>query len=617
MENVESTPPRAEVAVRAPGNALQPASPSANDFMLQEYGKTLNLPACFLGTFRLTSMHYSGCPALKMPYFDVSGQEVAARFAIQDPESETGVRFVWKKGSKAVPYGLWWLNEVSTEKSIVIVGSESESHILWKYGVPSLAVVDETVRGLVECLLPLANVKKISVVKNGVGSSHALRLLGGSSLKEKVNLVTLTGGHTSLASIHLQSPQAFREQVKASCRSCTLAEHEEKMRRERAAELWQTCKALAGQPDILSVFAGNLERSGIVGEDRLAKTIYLAVTSRMLKRPVSVAVKGPSSCGKSATTQGTLKFFPPSAFYELSSMTPKALLYSPESFVHRMLVISELDGLNGKFATYLVRSLLSESRIKYETVVGGQPELLEKNGPTGLILTTTKIQWHPENETRMLSLSIDDSPEQTKRVLMATALQDRQAVEMAPWHALQEWLALSERRVAIPFATCIPNLIPDNLPPRVRRDFPALLSLIEAHAILHQATRQRDENGQIVATLADYAAVRELVVDAMAHALQNAVPSTVRGTVEAVKAVTANSPGGASETALARILGLDKSVVSRRLKVASEAGYLTNLEPKPGVPARWVPGKPMPEEEKLLPTVPQLEEALRRCTSKS
>jgi hypothetical protein len=36
---------------------------------------------------------------------------------------------------------------------------------------------------------------------------------------------------------------------------------------------------------------------------------------------------------------------------------------------------------------------------------------------------------------------------------------------------------------------------------RLRRDFKAVLTLIRAHALLHQATRCKDSAGQIVATL--------------------------------------------------------------------------------------------------------------------
>jgi len=67
---------------------------------------------------------------------------------------------------------------------------------------------------------------------------------------------------------------------------------------------------------------------------------------------------------------------------------------------------------------------------------------------------------------------------------------------------------------------------------RLRRDFKALLNLITAHALLHQATRQRDTEGCIIATLEDYAVVRELVADLISEGVEATVPATVRDTVE-------------------------------------------------------------------------------------
>jgi hypothetical protein len=42
---------------------------------------------------------------------------------------------------------------------------------------------------------------------------------------------------------------------------------------------------------------------------------------------------------------------------------------------------------------------------------------VEKNGPVAFLVTTTKSKLHPENETRMLSLEIDDSQMQTRSVV--------------------------------------------------------------------------------------------------------------------------------------------------------------------------------------------------------
>ena len=39
--------------------------------------------------------------------------------------------------------------------------------------------------------------------------------------------------------------------------------------------------------------------------------------------------------------------------------------------------------------------------------------LIEREGPTGLLVTTTAISLHAENETRLISIPVDDTPEQT------------------------------------------------------------------------------------------------------------------------------------------------------------------------------------------------------------
>ena len=58
--------------------------------------------------------------------------------------------------------------------------------------------------------------------------------------------------------------------------------------------------------------------------------------------------------------------------------------------------------------------------------------------------------------------------------------------------------------------------------------------LICAHALLHQAMRQKDEVGRIIATTEDYAAVRELVGDLVAAGVDATVRPEVRETVAAV-----------------------------------------------------------------------------------
>jgi hypothetical protein len=289
-------------------------------------------------------------------------------------------------------------------------------------------------------------------------------------------------------------------------------------------------------------------------------------------------------------------------------MSERALAYSEEPIKHRFLVVYEAAGMSGEFATYLMRSLLSEGKLRYETLEktseGIRPRLIEREGPTGLIVTTTAVKLHPENETRLLSLTVTDTQDQTRAVMAALAEEAGAAApDLEPWHALQIWLENAEHRVWISFAKKLADLIPP-VAVRLRRDFGALLNLIRAHALLHQATRERDAYGCIVATIReDYAAVRELVADLVSEGIEATVPATVRETVEAVKRMREDVKGEPVTVAeLARELKLDRSAVSRRVRNAKDRGYLRDLEENQRKPSRLVPGDDLPDDLQILPS---------------
>jgi len=175
------------------------------------------------------------------------------------------------------------------------------------------------------------------------------------------------------------------------------------------------------------------------------------------------------------------------------------------------------------------------------------------------------------------------------------------------WHALQTWLEAGEHRVTIPYAGALAEKMGD-VAVRLRRDFSVILSLIKAHAILHQATRERDEQGRIVATLADYSRIRELVSGLIAEGVEATVPKTVRQTVEAVdNVITGWGEEHATIKAVAEDLEIDKAAASRRVRSAIGRGYLKNLEDRKGHPARIVLAESMPEDQEILPAPEELE----------
>jgi hypothetical protein len=346
--------------------------------------------------------------------------------------------------------------------------------------------------------------------------------------------------------------------------------------------------ALALEEDILGHFRVDLRRAGVAGEERLAQLVYLALTSRVLpwgrstERPVSVLAKGTTSTGKSLTTQTVLRFLPHEAYVDLGSMSRRFLFYDEETYSHRFLIVPEWASIaEDDELVALLRTLLSEGRIMHGTVEGEgkrSARRIEKEGPTGLIVTTTEGFVDAEMETRCLSLTTDDTPEQTRRVFAVFADQEEElaAVDFAPWHELQSWIgAHGETRVLIPFVRALSELMPAGAT-RLRRDFVSLLCLVRAHAILYQAQRERDPSGRIISTVeGDYGPVRTLVGELIAEGVEASVPARTRETVEAVRDLTAGTIHP-SPKSISDHLGIGRSATYDRIRDALRRGFLVN-----------------------------------------
>jgi len=435
----------------------------------------------------------------------------------------------------------------------------------------------------------LQDVEKVYAVVEPDGGGEAFwQRLASSALREKLYRVELEGAG-DVSELHLQDPESFPKRIEeARGRAAAWLDIAESEVQERAREAWSACERLAHSPDVLDRFAREIGRR-VSGEVRTAKFLYLALTSRVLERPVSVTGKGPSSGGKTYLVERVLDFFPDAAYHALTAMSDRALAYSEEAIKHHFIVFFEAEGMASDFATYLMRSLLSEGRLRYEfvekTSEGLRVRLIEREGPTGLIVTTTAVRMHPENETRLLSLTVTDTREQTRDILASLTKGKTEGTDLTPWRALQDWLAspAAERKVAIPYAPALAELVPP-VAVRLRRDFGALLNLIQTHAILHQASRERNEEGHIVATLGDYARVRDLVDDLISEGIEATVPQSVREVVEAAVQLHEEEDEPVTTAALARELELDRTAASRRVRSAKDRGYLRDLEDNPANP---------------------------------
>lgn len=288
---------------------------------------------------------------------------------------------------------------------------------------------------------------------------------------------------------------------------------------------------LLKSPDILKDMLAFTEKLGFTGEAINQKVLYLSFTSRIMDKSISTIIKGQSSSGKSYLASIVLQLFPKIDILNFSFITPKALIHRERDLSHKILLIAEHTG--GEGADYSIRTLLSEGEIsilisekdKATDKWAGEEKRVQA---TGLVFceTTTQERVHQENQTRLFDLHMDETEDQTKRILSILASQ-REATNSETPEEIKVWRAaqtlLKGFKVHIPYA----GGLADNFTIykiRARRDFQRLLSLIGAHTLLYQYQRETDSEGRLIATVGDFEAILPLAEIVLSQSMKEISP---------------------------------------------------------------------------------------------
>jgi len=275
-----------------------------------------------------------------------------------------------------------------------------------------------------------------------------------------------------------------------------------------------TTNTLHETENLIERFLKDVEERGLVGEQANASTVLLCATSACLSSPLNLTVSGESSAGKNYLLSAVAAFIPEESKKFTSGLTPKALMHAAEDeFQHKAVFIAEYEGVAK--ADYAIRTMQSEKMIEWDFVDTGKGIQKKKNrvkGPAAFLQATTRPVLHPENETRLLFVSVDESSEQTQAILRRQAETAERGALPDDEETIKNWhefiRSLKSMNVAIPFASNLAAHFPVERV-RSRRDFPKLLGLIETSAFIHQYQRAI-QDGRIIAGPHDYYAAKEL-----------------------------------------------------------------------------------------------------------
>jgi len=361
---------------------------------------------------------------------------------------------------------------------------------------------------------------------------------------------------------------------------------------------------LLSSPEFFSSVLVTVKRLGLVGEKKKALVVFLVATSRLLNKPLNLFVKGASSAGKNFLVKTVLGMFPEDAVTEITSVSDKGLYYLEEDLQHRVVYFQEEN--EASQTVHPTRLLLSEGKLVRRVTerVGNSFRTVqhETKGPIACISTTTEDRLAVDDESRHLSIWIDESPEQTANII-ASSLDDAQCIrpiQLKAWHEAQGLLA---ERASLPFElpswfrspVLLGSLNTGDV--RVRRYFPAFAQACKVVCLVRSFQRKRKPR-KLIVSFEDFAVTAIIFDRVFAESLKR--PSDrdleVKRIVERLSAAKRGKPVRATELAEDQHISRDRAYT--KLRRAARAGTVIQANPPtkgnlklflPAPPKRFLP----------------------------
>ena len=336
-------------------------------------------------------------------------------------------------------------------------------------------------------------------------------------------------------------------------------------------------------PDFLNRVVSATRRMGLVGEENNKLVVFLVGTSRVLDKPLCLFVKGPSSAGKNYLTDTVLGLFPESEWRSLTSSSKRSWNYLGEQLEHKIIYLKELNENAGPI--HPVRLLISEKQLVHSVTVLQDGQFVEQKritkGPIAAISTTTRDKVEVDDETRNLSIWVDESPAQTTRIMEA-ALEERRGLsdeEVQVWHQAQRLLQhRAELPITFPewFRPISQSVRNDDV--RVRRYFPAFLQACKTVALIRSFKRDEEQlrqEGRIMVKFTDFAIAALIFGPVFAKSLDK-VSEQEFLTQRHVQRISARNDGQpVSATDLAQEMNISSDRAYSLLRSAMDAGTIS------------------------------------------
>jgi hypothetical protein len=380
--------------------------------------------------------------------------------------------------------------------------------------------------------------------------------------------------------------------------------------------------AMLKSKDLLDQILSGFDGLGYIGERNNKLLGILAAVSRLLPDPLALLILSRPGAGKTKLQEAICKLIPEETAISYTRLTGQSLFYrEPNALKNKVLAIEEEDGM--KDAMYSIKTLISSQKLSIAATrtdaKTGKFSVDEYvvNGPVVVMVSTTNPDaLDDETRQRFLMLTIDESAEQTKKILIAQRTKNTHHwYQNTSDEPTLTRLHQNMQRLLKPLTVTFPDSIKIRWPYgrlQMRREQGKFLSLVKASTLLFQHQRKtgtiQRANGCamefVQATQYDVELAMELAAEVFIRNIDD-VPPIGRTLLKCITALVneklahlrATSPDNKdldilqvpfSRKELRQQIGWSETQVRRICEHLVELGYLGRLGGRQGAACRYV-----------------------------
>lgn len=341
-------------------------------------------------------------------------------------------------------------------------------------------------------------------------------------------------------------------------------------------------------PKLMKSIDSLLEQTGIIGEEENRKILFVAASGYKMPYPLHCMVQGTSGGGKSHLINSIAECMPQEDLLDMTRITSKSLYhYRDKELTNKLVVVQDFDGLDEE-AQFAFREIQTNKKLSSSTAVkdmlgNTRGKIKTVHAHFASLVATTKAELYMDNMSRSVMLGIDESEEQTMRIIRKqnqkkAGLSNRDTEQEAKQLLRNCMRVLKPHQVVNPFADQLMLPLEAKMLRRLNEQFQDFVCQI---TLLHQYQRKPDDKGRLLATKEDISTAVEIFFSAIILKVDELDAST-RQFFESIKAYVKTKPKGTthkfSALEIRQAANREKSTANRYLKTLQELEYIQQVE---------------------------------------